>query len=91
MESIATADVIYKHFKNQKLYVLLSGGTNQKTSQLSYLCDLIPNGVAIGSYARKLLNRQIYYENFWNDYILIGQAVTKAECLNNDIKRYADL
>lgn len=36
-------------------YILMSGGTNEKTSELAKMCSLRYNGVSVGSYARKIV------------------------------------
>lgn len=36
-------------------YILLSGGTNEKTSELAKMCSLEYNGISVGSYARKII------------------------------------
>ena len=53
LQAVATAELILK--QNFPVYILLSGGTNSKTKELANLCDLDINGVAIGSYARKIV------------------------------------
>lgn len=53
LQAVATAELILK--QNFPVYILLSGGTNSKTKKLANLCDLDINGVAIGSYARKIV------------------------------------
>lgn len=53
LQAVATAELILK--QNFPVYILLSGGTNSKTKKLADLCELDINGVAIGSYARKIV------------------------------------
>lgn len=36
-------------------YIFMSGGTNEKTSELAKMCSLRYNGISIGSYARKIV------------------------------------
>lgn len=36
-------------------YILMSGGTNEKTAELAKMCSLRYNGVSVGSYARKIV------------------------------------
>lgn len=53
LQAVATAELIQKH--NLNAFIILSGGTNSKTKSLADLCDIDINGVAIGSYARKIV------------------------------------
>ena len=39
-------------------YILLSGGTNEKTSELAKMCSLRYNGISVGSYARKIIRNK---------------------------------
>lgn len=65
LQAIACAEII----QNSKLpfYIMLSGGTNSKTSELANLCKINFNGIAIGSFARyevlEYINRDDFYEN----------------------------
>ncbi len=62
LQSVAMAEVI----QNEQLpvYLLLSGGTNSKTSELAKLCELDFNGISVGSYARKVVKDYIVREDF---------------------------
>ena len=53
LQAVSTADSIIKSGIN--LPVLISGGTNSKSFELAKLCGVDINGVAIGSYARKIV------------------------------------
>jgi hypothetical protein len=55
---------------------LLSGGTNSKSSELARLCSVNINGVAIGSYARKIVG----------DYIIRPDFFENAEVFNSALK-----
>ncbi len=88
LQSLATADTINKYFKGRKLNILLSGGTNQKTTQLAHQCDVNFNGVAVGSYARQIISQFINNKNFWNSFLIMSSAITKAKWLDFNIKRF---
>jgi Fe-S-cluster-containing hydrogenase component 2 len=78
LQAIATADVINKKFN---VPIILSGGTNSKTHELAKLVGVGHNGVAIGSYARAIIEEQIKEDNFINDIPAIFVAVVLAKTL----------
>lgn len=51
LQAVAMAHLV----QDYGTYILLSGGTNSKTSELAKLCGLRYNGISIGSYARKIV------------------------------------
>lgn len=53
LQAVATAEIV----QNAKLpvYLLLSGGTNSKTAELARICKIDYNGIAVGSFARKIV------------------------------------
>ena len=53
LQAVAAADIVKK--ADIPVYVLISGGTNSKSKGLANLCGVDINGVAIGSYARKIV------------------------------------
>lgn len=53
LQAVATADSILKF--NLNVPVIISGGTNSKSFELAKICNVDINGVAIGSYARKIV------------------------------------
>ncbi len=81
LQSIATADIINKNI-TVKIPIILSGGTNSKTAKLSKYLGVDINGVAIGSYARKIVKPVLTYPS--NDNILI--AIETAKSLVKEIK-----
>ncbi|MGN0018322.1 MAG: LdpA C-terminal domain-containing domain [Candidatus Gastranaerophilaceae bacterium] len=58
LQSVATAELIQK--ENFPAYIILSGGTNSKTKELSKLCNVQINGIAIGSFARKIVKNYLH-------------------------------
>ena len=65
LQAVAMAEVI----QNAELpvYIMLSGGTNSKTAELAKMCGINYWGIAIGSWARKIVKPYISKENFWED------------------------
>lgn len=53
LQAIATAEIVQN--ANLPVYLLLSGGTNSKTGELAKMCGINYNGIAIGSFARKIV------------------------------------
>lgn len=53
LQAVATADIMRK--LNITPYLFMSGGTNSKTSELARQCGVDFCGIAIGSYARKII------------------------------------
>lgn len=79
LQAVATAEIV----QNAKMpvYIMLSGGTNSRTAELAKLCDINYNGIAIGTFARKIVSRYIEREDFLkNDYIF-NEALNIARLL----------
>lgn len=53
LQTVAACEIV----QNAKLpvYLFLSGGTNSKTAELAKMCGISYNGIAIGSFARKII------------------------------------
>lgn len=79
LQAIACADVIEK--SKLPVYVLLSGGTNSKTTELAKLCNVNANGIAIGSFARKIVKEYIIREDFYNNQEIVKKALERAKHL----------
>ena len=82
LQAIAMAEI----FQNADLpvYILLSGGTNSKSTELANLCGINAHGVSIGSYARKIVKKYIEREDFFTDKTVFKEAVTIAKALINN-------
>lgn len=83
LQAVATAEIV----QNAKMpvYIMLSGGTNSKTAELAKLCDINYNGIAIGTFARKIVSRYIEREDFLkNDYIF-NEALNIARSLVGNV------
>lgn len=79
LQAVATAELIQK--ENFAVYLLISGGTNSKTAELAKLCGVDFNGIAIGSYARKIVKKFIEREDFFTNQDVFEQAVASAKDL----------
>lgn len=79
LQAIACADIVQKgHFP---LMILLSGGTNSKTGLLARQCGIKANGVAVGSFARKIVRKFTRQKDFDSNIDVIKEAVLIAEDL----------
>lgn len=72
LQAVATAQIVQR--LDLPVFILLSGGTNSKTTELAQMCDVKAQGIAIGSYGRKLVKEYIQDENFWSEEIF-GKAL----------------
>lgn len=73
LQAIATAQL----FQNSKLpvYIMMSGGTNTRSTELAKLCNVRPHCIAIGSYARKIVK----------DYLKADDLLSNGEKLNDAV------
>ena len=83
LQAVATAEII----QNSKLpvYLMLSGGTNEKTTKLAQICGISYNAVAVGSYARKIVRKYIERPDFWTNENVIQSALVSVKPLMNSI------
>ena len=79
LQAVAMAEIIQN--ANLPVYVVVSGGTNSKTAALCKQCEIYPHGVAIGSWARKIVKSQISAPDFWKNSILQEEAIALARNL----------
>lgn len=62
-------------------YIIPSGGTNEQTFRLAKEQNLNINGVAFGTYARKLVSEYTQHSDFFDNYNQLSKAINKAESL----------
>lgn len=79
LQAIATAQL----FQNAKLpaYIMMSGGTNSKSTELAKQCGVHPHCIAIGSYARKIVKDYLKMDNLFQDENAMQKAVEIAKKL----------
>lgn len=68
---------------NLPAYLILSGGTNSKTAQLCKEKGLEVNGIAFGSYARKIVKKYIERDDFFENNQVFVEACIEAKKLLN--------
>ena len=79
LQAVAMAEIIQN--ANLPVYIVLSGGTNSKTTELAKLCEINPHGIAIGSWARKIVQPYTSLPDFWENIDAQKKAVEQAENL----------
>lgn len=79
LQAVATAEIIQN--ANLPVYVMLSGGTNSKTSELANLCGINYSGIAVGSYARKIVKEYIERDDFLTNKDVFEKALKIAKDL----------
>ena len=79
LQAVATAEIV----QNAKLpvYIMLSGGTNSKTSELAKMCDIDFHGIAIGTFARKIVSKYIERDDFLTNKRIFNEALNIAKQL----------
>lgn len=79
LQAVATAQL----FQNAKLpaYIMMSGGTNTKSTELAKLCNVQPHCVAVGSYARKIVKKHLKIDDLLQNREKLNEAVKIAKQL----------
>lgn len=73
---------VYKPINDENnIPIVLSGGTNSFSRELSNKCGVRVNGVAIGTFARDLIEEYIQQPDFYNNDDLVIKAYQKAKQL----------
>ncbi len=76
-----------RHGHKNGVYIVLSGGTNAMTRQLANMSSVRINGVAIGTYARDIVEKFVKRDDFYNNKQAIMKAyTTAAELVKKNIK-----
>lgn len=86
LQTIATADIVQK--ANLPVWILMSGGTNSKTTKLAKLFNVQANGISLGSYARKIIGEELSAEDFFENKKAFNSAYKKAKELVNISLKY---
>ena len=79
LQAVAMAEIIQN--TNLPVYIMISGGTNSNTKELAELCGIKYWGIAIGSWARKIVKQEITTNDFWQNETLQNIAIQKASDL----------
>lgn len=84
LQAVATADIVEK--ADITPYIIMSGGTNSKTMELANLCKLGVSGVAVGSYARKIVKDYLEKDDFLSNKEIFIKALNIAKGLINKVR-----
>lgn len=79
LQAVATAQL----FQNAKLpaYIMMSGGTNTKSTELANKCGVYPHCIAVGSYARKIVKEYLVQDDILQNKTNLQEAVKIAKSL----------
>lgn len=79
LQAVATAQL----FQNAKMdaYIMMSGGTNTKSTELTKLCGVKPNCLAVGSFARKIIKKYLLADDLFENEQKMNEAVSIAKSL----------
>lgn len=79
LQAVATAQL----FQNAKLpiYIMMSGGTNTKSTELAKQCGVRPHCLAVGSYARKIVKKYLAMDDILENEKALEEAVMIAKTL----------
>jgi len=69
------------HGHHLGIYIVLSGGTNKLSKELANMCNVRVNGVAVGTYARDIVEKYVQNKNFYNNIDIIKKAYKDASKL----------
>lgn len=83
LQAVAMAEIIQN--VNLPVHVMISGGTNSKTAELAKLCGINYWGIAIGSWARKVVKPYINAADFWSNEEVQNKAIGEARKLVESI------
>lgn len=79
LQAVAMAEIIQN--ANLPVHIMISGGTNSKTKELAELCGIKYWGIAIGSWARKIVKEQLVTKDFWENGEIQISAIKIAKAL----------
>ena len=79
LQAVATAQL----FQDSRLpvYIMMSGGTNTKSTELARLCGVKPHCVAIGSFARKIVKKYLQMDDILKNEQALKEAIAIAKNL----------
>lgn len=88
LQAVAAAEIVYD--LNLPIYLILSGGTNSKSLELANICEIYPDCIAIGSYARKIVSDYINRNDFFANPKAYNAAINAAKELVEKTKTYSE-
>jgi hypothetical protein len=79
LQALGTAQIVQR--ANLPVFLMLSGGTNSKTAELAKLFNIDANGIALGSFARMIVRKQIDRDDFLSNKGVFDEALSIAKRL----------
>ena len=79
LQAVATAQLFQN--ANMDAYIMMSGGTNTKSTELAKTCGVKPHCLAVGSYARKIIKKYLEMPNLLENESAMNEAVKIAKSL----------
>lgn len=79
LQAVATAQLFQN--ANMPAYIMMSGGTNTKSTELTKMCGVKPHCLAVGSYARKIVKEYLERDDFYENEEVMDKAVKIAKNL----------
>lgn len=79
LQAVAMAELINQ--LDMPVYTVLSGGTNSLTAKLAKMCNIEYSGIAVGSYARKIVKEYIQRDDFLSNKVIFNEALDIAKKL----------
>ena len=84
LQAVSTGDLFRS--ENLPAYIIVSGGTNSKTKELANFCGVDIDGVAIGSFARKIVKTYTSKDDFFENEVVFNEALKTAKELVKSTK-----
>ena len=79
LQAVATAQLFQN--ANLPIYIMMSGGTNTKSTELAKACGVKPHCIAIGSFARKIVKKYLLMDDLFENEQALQEAVLVARNL----------
>ena len=79
LQAVATAQLFQN--ANMPAYIMMSGGTNTKSTELTKMCGVKPHCLAVGSYARKIVKEYLERDDFYENEEVMDKGVKIAKNL----------
>ncbi len=73
LQAVATAQLFQD--ANMPIYIMMSGGTNTRSTELTKMCGVRPHCLAVGSYARKIVKDYLVRDDFYENEEMMAEAV----------------
>ena len=89
LQAVATAQL----FQNAKMpvYIMMSGGTNTRSTEMTRMCGVKPHCLAVGSYARKIVKDYLVRDDFYENEEVMSEAVKVAKTfIDNSLENMRD-